>query len=92
MGQVVCATEAIHIIGQHNPLVFAVAPWQVFACQVFACQLSLPLSLISPSDPSLFLSFLLCHSIIDLKFVDVTTGTVQLLFAVKGTQFTEGRA
>ena len=25
MGQVVCATEATHIIGQHNPLVFAVA-------------------------------------------------------------------
>ena len=24
MGKVVCATEAIHIIGQYNPLVFAV--------------------------------------------------------------------
>ena len=24
MGEVVCATEATHIIGQHNPLVFAV--------------------------------------------------------------------
>ena len=24
MGQVVCATEATHIIGQYNPLVFAV--------------------------------------------------------------------
>ena len=23
MGEVVCATEATHIIGQHNPLVFA---------------------------------------------------------------------
>ena len=24
VGEVVCATEATHIIGQHNPLVFAV--------------------------------------------------------------------
>ena len=32
MGEVVCATEATHIIGQHNPLVFAV--WQVFACHL----------------------------------------------------------
>ena len=30
MGEVVCVTEATHIIGQHNPLVFAVFnPWLV---------------------------------------------------------------
>ena len=74
MEQVVCATEATHIIGQHNPHVFAVAGHGKYLHtnslpplpSLISISPSSSLSLMSPSDPSFFLFYLMpqCNSLL----------------------------